>query len=468
MSARKSTTHSIIEGELLVALRERSSIWQARYCVDGVWQRTTTGERDLKKAKDRAKELYNEAQWRKKSNITPITRFFRDVAKVAVKKLQAEVDSGSGKATYKDYITAIETYLIPILGKYKVDSIDYKALEHLNAERIKKMNAKKGRKKGEELKVPTKSTLLTHNAALNRVFDLAIEKGYMTVSSKPNLIAKGKASERRDEFTEEEIRALRGNFEKWVDRGRADAKPVRALLRDYVEVLLDTGARAGKELLDLKWVQIQLNYEPKSLGKTKVAPTEDNQHGEDIEAFDMQRLALIRIETGKTGKRTAIGRADTVVALGRIAQRNYNKPLATVIEENPKDYIFRFVEFLNDDEKKAGKKPQFIKPTSFVKLFNTYLSEHGLLHHPVSGKKRQPYSLRHTYATLMLTHDKVPPHTLAKQMGTSIGMLEKHYSHLEAIKAIHQLRGEESRALIQADTVIDAKYAYRDKKKVGK
>ena len=215
-------------------------------------------------------------------------------------------------------------------------------------------------------------------------------------------------------------------------------------------------------------MQIQLNYEPKSLGKTKVAPTEDNQHGEDVEVFDMQRLALIRIETGKTGKRTAIGRADTVVALGRIAQRNYGKPLATVIDENPKDYIFRFVEYLNDDEKKAGKKSKLIKPTSFVKLFNTYLSEHGLLHHPVSGKKRQPYSLRHTYATLMLTHDKVPPHTLAKQMGTSIGMLEKHYSHLEAIKAIHQLRGEESRALIQADTVIDAKYAYRDKKKQGK
>lgn len=465
MSAKKSTTHTLIEGELTIALRERSSVWQCRYCIDGKWQRNTTNERDIKKAKERAKDIYKEAIWKQKNNVAPITRFFRDIAKVTVKRLQAEIDSGSGKAIYKDYITAIDTYLIPILGKYKVDSIDYKALEYLNVERIKKMNSKRVLSKDGELKVPTKSTLLTHNAALNRVFDLAIEKGYMTLSSKPNLIAKGKASERRDEFTEEEVRALRGNFEQWIDRGRADAKPVRALLRDYVEVLLDTGARAGKELLDLKWVQIQLNYEPKSLGKTKTSPTEDNQHGKDIEAVDLQRLALIRIETGKTGKRTAIGRAETVVALGRIAHRNYKKPLATVIEENPKDYIFRFIEYLNDDEKRIGKKPKFIKPTSFVKLFNTYLEEHSLLYHPVSGKKRQPYSLRHTYATLMLTYDKVPPHTLAKQMGTSIGMLEKHYSHLEAIKAINQLRGEESRQLIQVDKSVAEKYAYKEKVK---
>ena len=60
----------------------------------------------------------------------------------------------------------------------------------------------------------------------------------------------------------------------------------------------------------------------------------------------------------------------------------------------------------------------------------------------------------------MLTHDKVSPHVLAKQMGTSIGMLEKHYSHLDAVKAIHQLRGEESRQLIQADTVVDEKYRF--------
>ena len=166
------------------------------------------------------------------------------------KKLHNDINSGHGKATYKDYLVAIEKYLIPSLGKYKVDSIDYKALDKLNADRLKKMKS-----------APTKSTLLTHNAALNRIFDEAIYRGYMVASNKPVLIAKGKKSERRDEFTVKEIKALRGNFEKWIERGREDAKELRALLRDYVEVLLDTGARPGKELLDLNWGQLELTFD---------------------------------------------------------------------------------------------------------------------------------------------------------------------------------------------------------------
>ena len=460
MSPRKETTHSIIESELLIALRERSSVWQCRYRIDGVWQRTTTGERDIKRAKETAKKLYLEAQIRKENNYTPITRKFRDVAISVVKRLQKDIDAGQGKATYKDYIIAIERYLIPILGKYKVDSIDYVALQKLNTERIKKMK-----------KEPTKSTLLNHNAALNRVFDLAIEKGYMTHSSKPELKAKGKKSERRVEFTEPEVRAIRGSFEKWIEIGREDSKAVRALLRDYVEVLLDTGARPGKELLDLKWAQVEISVDPKLVGSTKTKPTEDNQHGYDIETYDWQRTVVLSIESGKTGKRKAIGRAATVEALTRVANRNYNLNLPQAIDEKPKDFIFRYREFLSKKRGNLNKEEaELVEPSSFVKLFHTFLDEHGLLTDPKTGKERQPYSLRHTYATLMLTHDKVSPHTLAKQMGTSIAMIERHYSHLDAVKAIHQLRGEESRQLIKADLGVDKKYEYREapkrKKKV--
>jgi integrase len=38
--------------------------------------------------------------------------------------------------------------------------------------------------------------------------------------------------------------------------------------------------------------------------------------------------------------------------------------------------------------------------------------------------------LRHTYATFALVNDGMDIHALAKQMGTSIGMIERHYSHL--------------------------------------
>jgi hypothetical protein len=45
-------------------------------------------------------------------------------------------------------------------------------------------------------------------------------------------------------------------------------------------------------------------------------------------------------------------------------------------------------------------------------------------------------------------------------MGTSVGMIEKHYSHLDAVKAVHQLRGEESRQLIEATSEVDELYKY--------
>ena len=40
------------------------------------------------------------------------------------------------------------------------------------------------------------------------------------------------------------------------------------------------------------------------------------------------------------------------------------------------------------------------------------------------------YSLRHTYATFALLNDGIDLHAPAVQMGTSIGMIERHYSHL--------------------------------------
>ena len=60
--------------------------------------------------------------------------------------------------------------------------------------------------------------------------------------------------------------------------------------------------------------------------------------------------------------------------------------------------------------------------------------------------------------------------TLAKQMGTSVAMIEQHYSHLDAVKAMAQLGGDESRQLL--DLELDAedkkRYAYTATKKTKK
>jgi hypothetical protein len=94
------------------------------------------------------------------------------------------------------------------------------------------------------------------------------------------------------------------------------------------------------------------------------------------------------------------------------------------------------------------------------------LVEHDLLLDPITGKKWVLYSLRHNYATVVLEQDKVPVHSLAKQMGTSVKMNEQHFSHLAAVKAIDQLRGEDSLSFLQDQAQINEKYNYKPEKKM--
>lgn len=449
----KETTHIITVNKLVLYRRERSSIWQCRFKVDGVWQRATTKERDFRKAKERAHELLIEAEIRKRSNIPVVTRRFRDVAKLAVKRLEDKIASNQAKVSYSDYKRIIEDYLIPALGSRLITSIDAAALDHLDADRIKRM--------GRE---PSNSTLLSHNAALNLVFDEAVIRNFLTEANRPKLEAKGRKSDRRPAFDLNEIRAVLANFDDWIESAKNErSKESRQIMRDYVEMLLDTGARPGKELMNLKWKQIMYSFKAETIGSSQFAinEAEGEDRAEEISSFNLNRTVEL-VVSGKTGTRTIIGRAPTVKALTRIAVRNYGvepsitEPLKDVATPKNNDFVLRTKEDKEDVS------------SSFQKMLESYLDEHGLLIDPRTEQKRVFYSLRHTYATLALTYDKVNPHVLAEQMGTSIGMIERHYSHLKVTEAIEQLRGENTRKLISNTHSVSELYKSSKKEKKTK
>ncbi|MFT7227983.1 MAG: integrase [Methylophilaceae bacterium] len=412
-----------------------------------VRQRITTNERNEAKARVKAKDLMVEAEIRRRANIPAITRYFRDMARFAIEKMNKTIANdkatGSvtrGSTTYKDYIDVINNYLVPCLGKLIIANIDVAALTKLETFRNAKMK-----------KTPTRSTLLTHNAALNRVFDEAENRGFLTKSTRPKLVAIGAKSERRAAFALEEIHVLLDKFEAWIGRGRtAKSKALRFVLYQYVKVLLDTGARPGNELLNLRWNQLTVKNTP----ITEDTGISSNQNLGDVEpelitSTKLQRSAKVTV-TGKTGTREIVGMTRTVNALAALGKRNYAVdmpiiyPLINIATASNSDLVFTI----------GNNK----RPTSLNALFESFLEEHSLLTDPVTTKKRVLYSLRHSYATLSLVHDLVPIHTLSKQMGTSIVMIEKHYSHLDVEKAIEQLRGEKSRDLINLSGVIDAFY----------
>ena len=63
------------------------------------------------------------------------------------------------------------------------------------------------------------------------------------------------------------------------------------------------------------------------------------------------------------------------------------------------------------------------------RAFTQFLKQNDLLFGSTSEQGRSLYSLRHFYATMQLQRGR-NIHHLARQMGTSVKMLEKHYSKL--------------------------------------
>lgn len=457
MSAKKDTTHILVDHKLVLFKRPRSQVWQCRFQIDGKWQRESTGCRELAEARDKAFDLLMEAGVRKKLNYVPVTRSFKNVAEYTIKRLDATKGSQDYKPVFQEYKSLITKFLIPFFGKYKIDSINYQLIEDFRAWHEVKLGSS-----------PARSTVLNHNAALNKIFDYAEANGFIHAVNRPKLITVKKKGERRPYFSIPEVVNLKAKFEHWIQQTKEDSVPIRQLLRDYVYVLLDTGARPGKELLSLKWVNLDFDFRPDLIDTGNVVADEYGEAEPEI-IFSPKHAVHISIIESKTKERKSIGRLPTWNALNSIAQRNYGKTAKQLVKEGCTDYVFMYTEVVGRRILKSNTnaKPLLLRPTSFPKLFEKYLIEHNLLTDPVTNKDRVLYSLRHTYATIALERDKVPIHSLAKQMGTSIKMIEEHYSHLDAVKAIDQLRGEESLKLLEDDSHIDDRYTYTPESKIS-
>jgi integrase len=74
---------------------------------------------------------------------------------------------------------------------------------------------------------------------------------------------------------------------------------------------------------------------------------------------------------------------------------------------------------------------------SFKKLFATLIKD-AKVENDSFGQRRSLYSLRHTYATARL-QEGVNHYVLAKNMGTSVAMLEAFYGHTTNVTSVDEL-----------------------------
>ena len=241
----KETNRTIkVSEHIRLDTRPGSAKWQARVkLADGSWHRFSTKTESLERATEAAMKFFYTSEDRLKNNLPQSTRKFRRVAEFARDRMQEELRSGSGHIVYKDYITALDKYLIPFFGSYDVANINAKALVDFGKWRTEQL----GRKAHH-------STINTHNTALNRVLDEAEQRGWITHAIRPKPINDGIKTESRGSFAKEEYKtiyeALR-SFHKASDNPNTQA--TREVLRNYVLVLANTGMRHRTEALNLKW-----------------------------------------------------------------------------------------------------------------------------------------------------------------------------------------------------------------------
>ena len=380
------------DGKITIFKREDSNQWQCRFKLStGKWHQASTGKIDLKEAKSHAVIIYETAQINLSQGLSLSKKTFAQVSKDVIDEMQAATKMGRGKRTYKDYEIVLRKYLIPFLGKIDVALINAQDISDFEDWRLSQMGI-----------IPKSSTLRNHSSAYNRVIKLARQQGYIHDQKPiPILSAVGEKGSPRPAFNKEEIDHLLAFMPEWEKGGWMIVySDYRKLCRCYVEFLLHTGIRQGTESLPLRWKHLQWHL----IGK--------------------QRYLRVWV-SGKTGPRYLIGRPAVIDTLNRLIQ------LQKLPYKNLDDVIAARLD-----------KPIFVtheghKPRSFESVFRNLMNASGL-RKDMAGKFRSLYSLRHTYATFALT-EGIDIHTLAKQMGTSITMIERHYSKITPMLSADKL-----------------------------
>jgi integrase len=382
------------DGEVVIFRRPASPLWQCRFKrQDGKWERVSTKQASIERAVQAACELYDEARFRQRLGLAQKAPTFTEIAHATLYTMRQELDVGIGKSVYGSYITCIEKYFLPYFQDKRMEEITYTDIHEFEIWRNRQMN-----------KIPRASTLANFSSAWSKIQQTAVNKGWISERvAIPKLTAKGLKGKTRPAFSRDEINHLLEFMAPWCAQGRLEIERLtRPLLRDYVEILLYTGMRHGTEALNICWNNIEWHTQ-----------------GE-------KRYLRIWV-SGKTGGRWLIAKHKAIDVLKRLHARQKavsDIPFERLFEVRASQKIFVF--------------PDGHQPARIDGAFKRLMRDSGL-GRSQDGQMRTLYSLRHTYATLELLERQTDIHTLAKQMGNSAAMIDRHYSKLTPTMAADKL-----------------------------
>jgi integrase len=243
---------------------------------------------------------------------------------------------------------------------------------------------------------PADKTLEWETTLAKTLLKFAFERGYRGKTQLPTYRFKAEKAIVRPTFTAEEYWKLIVGMRKSIRESKnAEWKYTKELLRDYVLILARSGMRVGEA---------------------------NNLQDKDIVEFrdEIGRRNFMFAVKGKTGKRTVIPRTSIVKYVERVRARNAERISAGLSRKvrSPKrknieagDWFFSMYD---------GNKV-----ITLIDQFNELLKAAGITHNRY-GEKYTLYSLRHFYAVRMISRS-VPIFDIARNMGTSVQIIEKYY-----------------------------------------
>jgi integrase len=335
---------------------------------------------DLNEARDKAFDHDADIRFRVKHEVPIFEKSFEDVATEYSQYQRAMADIGQiTKGRWQVIDGYIRLHLVPYMGGIQITHIgddkwrNYPIWRKQNGRSMGGTPAKDG---------TVRQEMMTYRAVMN----FAAQKRYIRESQVPKgRLISDKA--RRDEFTPQEYRHLHTFARSWVKTAKSDFnKWYRQMAYNFMLVMANTGMRT-MEARNLRWRDVDIRT-------------------------DRQNRKFVCINVRGKGK--------------------YRELVAA---SNVSDYLERIKSL-----SKATKPDDFVftthKGKGSTSLYGSLISdllEASALLKSSSGSIRSTYCLRHTYATFRLM-EGVDVYFLAKQMGTSVQMIEDHYGHITPTK----------------------------------
>lgn len=407
--AAESEGYIDLRGDGRVVLYKRHHLknprWQARISVPNAtgYKVVSTKLSDFDEAKRFALNLFDDLYIQVKAGGQLNSKTFKQVYE-EWKDFAKDHGRTRRDGSWSTTIERIDSYALDFFGPKRIDEIreaDFTTYWGWRRENYAK-------------KPPTNSTLKRERTSIMPVFKFALSKGYITRLPETNT-PKAKDG-RRPTFSEKEWKIVRDAMPDWLKQAVELATwRDRFMAMHCFLILANTGLRIG-ELRKLRWRDIS------SVSDTKRGKLEKYYIGH---------------ADGKTGARQFIFQPGSEVSLKLIYKQRCNE-LTKAFGRNQRVAPEQDEPILCHPDGRAIKE--------FKHSLKSLLDFAGV---PVEvdGKARTIYSLRHFYATRRLAQE-ASIHLISKQMGTSVEMMEKHYSHVLSEQAAAQITGQRASSIV--------------------